>query len=335
MFRRLFIAMPLVLVACATSTFGDPAPDGGSDEESNSPADCISPPCSSNDDGCVDGDGDTFGVGCAAGSDCDDTSANRAPNLIEFCDGMDNDCNGMIDDGLSCGGPNPTPPSCMDADQDSYGEGCPAGPDCDDGDPSTFMGATELCDGKDNDCDTQVDEDFPLGGECSEGMGPCMAAGTMVCTPDGAMAQCNAAPGQPQTEVCDRIDNDCDGTPDDGLNCPACIEDGNEPDDSSLTGTTLASGSVTGQLCPGNVDWFRLGDFTVGQTVSVTLDFPQASGDIDMEMYVGATYETGSYSATDGESITRTLSKSGAVTIRLYFDGAPPASGNSYTIRRP
>ena len=341
MLRTCLIILIAVLAAsCATGRFEDPATDvGTSDDADNTvPPQCLTPPCGKGDEGCVDLDRDGFGTGCALGLDCDDTSPDRAPNLVEICDGKDNDCNGAIDDGISCTGPVNNPPGgCTDLDQDGYGDGCVAGLDCDDADSTRFMGAPELCDGKDNDCDGGVDEDVPVGADCTEGLGPCAASGSLTCSADGTAAECDAVPGQPQDEVCDRVDNDCDGTVDDGLNCPACIEDSNEPDDSSPTGTSLTSGSRTGQLCPGNADWFRLGDYNAGQQVRVSLEFTHASGDLDMEMYVGSTYETGSYSATDGESITQTLTKSGAVTIRVYFDpgSTPPASGNAYTIRRP
>ena len=50
------------------------------------------------------------------------------------------------------------PPECLDQDLDGYGVDCPAGPDCDDNDPSRHPGQMELCDGLDNDCDQQIDE---------------------------------------------------------------------------------------------------------------------------------------------------------------------------------
>ena len=51
-------------------------------------------------------------------------------------------------------------PSGTDNDQDGYGPGCPAGSDCDDTDPTVSSGATEICDGKDNNCDGKIDENL-------------------------------------------------------------------------------------------------------------------------------------------------------------------------------
>jgi len=47
--------------------------------------------------GCVDVDGDGYGQGCAKGPDCDDTNPQRAPNLQDVCDGIDNNCDGVAD----------------------------------------------------------------------------------------------------------------------------------------------------------------------------------------------------------------------------------------------
>jgi|GEM_PF-3427468 len=102
---------------------------------------------------CKDNDGDSYGEGCAAGPDCDDTNKAVNPGAQEVCDdSIDNDCDNQIDEG--CGG------ECVDNDNDTYGENCDAGPDCDDTDTAVNPGAQEVCDdGKDNDCDQSIDCD--------------------------------------------------------------------------------------------------------------------------------------------------------------------------------
>jgi hypothetical protein len=114
---------------------------------------------------CLDTDGDGYTT-CAG--DCDDADPNISPSAQEICDGKDNDCNGVVDD------PNVLTYAdyYLDSDNDGYGDPhnswdyCkqPAeyvtnDQDCDDNDPNTNPGATEICDGKDNDCDEQIDEE--------------------------------------------------------------------------------------------------------------------------------------------------------------------------------
>ncbi len=90
------------------------------------------------------------------------------------------------------------------------------------------VAAAELCDGVDNDGDTEVDEDWPqLGAPCGEGagLGEC-ELGSWRCANDGAGVVCEGAIG-PVAEVCDGKDNDCDGTPDNG---PDEVCDGEDND---------------------------------------------------------------------------------------------------------
>lgn len=78
----------------------------------------------------------------------------------------------------------------------------------------------EICDGKDNDCDGKTDEDYPVGEICSVGIGGCERFGIFVCdSQDLTKVVCDVIPGEPQTELCNGIDDDCDGeTDEDWLN---------------------------------------------------------------------------------------------------------------------
>jgi hypothetical protein len=108
----------------------------------------------------ADGDGWTL-----RGQDCDDADADRHPLHPEVADGKDNDCNGLVDDGI------PMTWYWRDADSDGFGQRTDPvsssvplegyvtnNRDCDDGDASVNPEAEEIADGKDNDCDGQVDE---------------------------------------------------------------------------------------------------------------------------------------------------------------------------------
>ncbi len=70
----------------------------------------------------------------------------------------------------------------------------------------------ETCNGRDDDCDTRIDEDFPTkGNTCTNGqVGQCVRSGTLVCSTTGGLV-CNAVAGVPQQEICNNIDDDCDG----------------------------------------------------------------------------------------------------------------------------
>jgi hypothetical protein len=90
------------------------------------------------------------------------------------------------------------------------------GDDCNDSETAISPGGTEICDTIDNDCDGEVDPDslFNLGGSCTPGpevLGECRGTATLVCAADGGTA-CSGGP--PLTELCDGLDNDCDGTVD-------------------------------------------------------------------------------------------------------------------------
>lgn len=161
-------------------------------------------------DACVDEDGDGWTVD---DGDCDDTDISVHPGLPELCNGLDDNCNGDIDEGLA------------DADGDRVCDALDS-EDCDgidndgdglvdedfadeDGDGLADCVDSEDCDGIDNDGDGTIDEGYDADGD-----------GYTQCGVDGEDIDCDDAvadvnPGEMEDDA-DEIDNDCDGLIDEG-----------------------------------------------------------------------------------------------------------------------
>ncbi len=199
--------------------------------------------------------------------DCDDNNANINPDATEICDGVDNNCDGQIDEGLQLTA------YFLDADGDGFGslagvvQACIGNPptgyvenalDCDDNNENVNPDQPETCDGLDNDCNNLVDDglaqftyfadnDGDGFGEAAAALDTCLSAAPAGFA-DNSL-DCNdsdPAVHPDMTESCDGIDNDCNGVADDGLTVFTYYFDG----DGDLFGDPAIAIDTCGALDP-------------------------------------------------------------------------------------
>ncbi len=209
----------------------------------------------------LDDDGDGF----PASDDCNDGDAAVNPGATEICDGIDNNCSGEVDEGV-------TDTFFTDSDGDGFGESgsgeeacaapvgmVPNDDDCDDANPDVHPGADEVCNGIDDNCDGAVDDG--LGGTwyadsdsdaygdpenvvegCDPGDGYVEVAGDC----DDSDAEVNPD----ALEVCNERDDNCDGVVDEGVTT-AYFADGDADGYGRLDSTTEACSEPPGYASEG------------------------------------------------------------------------------------
>ncbi|MHC4837733.1 MAG: MopE-related protein [Planctomycetota bacterium] len=219
---------------------------------------------------CYDGDPDTVGVGvCRGGTKtCDDGQLSACEDqrlpAEEICDGEDNDCDGRTDEVGSCACSPGSTRACYSGQPGTVRVGeCIAGQQTCAADGSGYgpcegevIPAPEICNGRDDDCDGRMNEDLPIVGDpCGDGFGECWREGEFVCDERQALVVCTAQAGEPAQEICNGLDDDCDGTVDErwqiGALCSAgdgtCEREGRIQCDSDGVGACNATpGMPTG-----------------------------------------------------------------------------------------
>ena len=335
----------------ATGTLSCDAPRGfvGDDSDCDDTAGDVHPDadevCNTIDDNCdgaideptaldasvwyVDGDSDTWGstsatsIACtpptgyvATSSDCNDRDATVSPGATEVCDGIDQDCDGIADDGTRA-------TYYRDSDSDSYGSAtvtttacaAPTGyvsdaTDCNDAAASVHPGASEYCNSTDDDCDGSVDESGSVDAITwyrdtdNDGYGNASATVTACTAPSGYVANsgdCDDAarsvyPLAPET--CNGTDDDCDGVVDDGVTSTFYRDadgDGYGTSGTTTTACSAPSGYVTNALdCNDGSGTVKPGATEVCNSIDDDCD-----GSVDES---GATGSTTWYVDADGDT---------------------------------
>ena len=229
-----------------------------------------------------DKDADGYGTGgagaakCLCGAiagyvpqtgDCDDTNVSIHPGATEICNGFDDNCDGKTDPANSGG----CATYYADADNDGWGASggtqCLCGPldnftvtqagDCADNDPTIHPGATEVCNGKDDNCDGKTDEGvLVLYFADIDGDGWGYGFGQLLCAPKAKFTamqggDCDDAstavyPGA--AEICDLLDNNCDGLTDENLPSATYFKDSDGDGYGNLYVSAILCGPIGGYV---------------------------------------------------------------------------------------
>ena len=254
-------------------------------------------------------DSDSDGINFNDG-DCNDFDPEINSQTAEKCDGKDNNCDGSIDNlNMFC-----------DRDLDGY---TAQNGDCNDSNWTINPRAVDICDNIDNNCNNEIDEgSFGIVcglGECKHTINNCIDGRDNLCTYEENMIGS-------ETEICDGLDNDCDGVSDEDCG-DACINDEYEDNNDFHNATVIEDYHYSNMtICPNDEDWFEL---TVNpfSRHDIFLYMDHLHGDLDMDLYIDEnTIIQSSHLATGIDMITyhnNSQTDSQKVYIKVFgFQGA-------------
>jgi len=193
---------------------------------------------------CLCAPGQIPGFTSPVGDDCDDQDPRVHPGHAEWCDGLDNDCNGKTDEtfadlGRPCDGPDPD--HCENGTWTCAPDGLTL--EC-----GNDLNVPETCNGRDDDCDGQTDEEWPVGQPCDGPDSDLCKNGTWTCTSDHTGVECVNETVTDIREACNGRDDDCDGQtdedwPDKGKGCVVGVGE------CQRTGLWVCSANGSGVVC--------------------------------------------------------------------------------------
>ena len=247
----------------------------------------------------IDADGD----GSPASEDCDDNDWGRSPLLPEVCDGRDNDCDLVVDDGFDGDGDGVTvcgPDGSAGTTDD----------DCDDSDAQLYPGNVEICDGDDEDCDGAIDELYDADGDS-----------TTTCGDDGVPGTADDDCDDDDPSVEPGIWDDCDGL---DVNCNGLVDE--DCDD--------GGGGDDSWYCYADADGDGIGGSGTVVTTDADCADPGESGvtgdcnDGNGAVYPGAIDQPGNGVDEDCDGADQVSSCAGAT---LYADEGEPNNSSTQT----
>lgn len=300
---------------------------------SDPPYDGVDADCGGDSD--YDADGDGFDGVLYGGTDCDDAWAHVFPGGSELCDGLDGNCDGVVD--------SPPPPTAatwyIDNDQDGFGTASDVliacdqplgyvsqGTDCDDGSAAISPAQVDDdCDGQDNNCNAVADEDVPPSAYLDyhpdvdgDGFGAQGSAALVACSqPVAHVANAddcddlNNTIHPLATEICDGGDNDCDGLVDEALPTEGTTLNGVNYALTNAIATAIAGDII--DICPGTWDVAPL-SFVSGD--DLTLRGVAAREDSILRSSTGETL----LSATNATLLIDTLTITGTIDGTTAID---------------